>query len=569
MGNLVPEESKIVRGVLSWLLVGQRQLHTKEVLELVDTRTTTQAVLSLCADFVVLDSTQDLFRFSHLSVREFLEEKTDVYGPLVLHDLATSMCISRVVALNVHAREDYACLYWLAHAEAATQGGTASPCEKSLHKLLCQPSKEINKWNRTIHEAVVKRRLSERSAVEEKLAQVLTKDFKPILVAASYGLTCLLNSMLNEITAVTLGQQINHDGSHAVVLSAKHGYVDNVLLLLGKGANINAGGGEYGTALQAASAEGHAFVVDMLLKHEADVDAKGGEDGTALQAASIWDHETIVQLLLDNGANVNAKGGKYGNALSAACWWNNQSIVQILLDRGADLNAALVAACYLSHTKSVRMLLSKGADVNAADKQYGTALEIASHEGNIEIVRMLLNKDANVYASGGKFFSAIFAALFLRRDARLASNPRRHWGVVATLLKHVATAPKPPRGRRWVIRSDWKKSLSISKWFNPLTLTPMRDWELRALNYRSLLDTSLVLKGMNQQYEFDVQVGNAGLLALQSKNADLQRLDERTAWYMEHYIPLATMELERWDSITQCDFLSWKSDRSTDLLATG
>jgi ankyrin repeat protein len=46
-------------------------------------------------------------------------------------------------------------------------------------------------------------------------------------------------------------------------------------MLLDKGANINAQGGEYGTALQAASAEGHKEVVEMLLGKGADDSGQG------------------------------------------------------------------------------------------------------------------------------------------------------------------------------------------------------------------------------------------------------------------------------------------------------
>ena len=89
-------------------------------------------------------------------------------------------------------------------------------------------------------------------------------------------------------------------------------------LLLKKGADVNAEGGEYGTALQAASCRGYETVVQLLLKKGADVNAEGGEYGTALQAASKNGHETVVQLLLKNGADVNAEGGEYGSALEAA-----------------------------------------------------------------------------------------------------------------------------------------------------------------------------------------------------------------------------------------------------------
>ncbi|KAF9061846.1 hypothetical protein BDP27DRAFT_1234481, partial [Rhodocollybia butyracea] len=47
-------------------------------------------------------------------------------------------------------------------------------------------------------------------------------------------------------------------------------------------------GGRYGNALQAAAAGGHEAVVHLLLEHGADVNACGGECGTALCAAAFW-----------------------------------------------------------------------------------------------------------------------------------------------------------------------------------------------------------------------------------------------------------------------------------------
>ena len=52
-----------------------------------------------------------------------------------------------------------------------------------------------------------------------------------------------------------------------------------------------------------------------LLEMGADVNAQGGNYGNALQAASYGGHKAIAKLLIDKGADVNAQGGEYGNAL--------------------------------------------------------------------------------------------------------------------------------------------------------------------------------------------------------------------------------------------------------------
>jgi ankyrin repeat protein len=48
--------------------------------------------------------------------------------------------------------------------------------------------------------------------------------------------------------------------------------------------------------------------VTLLLEKGADVNAQGGHYGNALQAASGGGHDSIVTLLLEKGADVNAQG---------------------------------------------------------------------------------------------------------------------------------------------------------------------------------------------------------------------------------------------------------------------
>jgi Ankyrin repeats (3 copies) len=159
---------------------------------------------------------------------------------------------------------------------------------------------------------------------------------------------------------------------------------------------VNAQGGLYGNALQAASAGGHEGIVRLLLQSGADINAQGGNYGNALQAASARGHEGIVRLLLQSGADVNAQGGLYGNALQAASAGGHEGIVRLLLQSEADVDAqggyygnALQAASAGGHEGIVRLLLQSEADVDAQGGHYGNALQAAGgHEG---IVRLLID----------------------------------------------------------------------------------------------------------------------------------------------------------------------------------
>ncbi|KAK5988479.1 Ankyrin repeat domain-containing 50-like protein [Cladobotryum mycophilum] len=125
-------------------------------------------------------------------------------------------------------------------------------------------------------------------------------------------------------------------GPHGTALHAllrveieRSSYVDwfnnRLRFLLKRGADVNLVAGEYGPALQAACA----------MPLGIDVNAQGGLFCTALQAAAYTGRTESIALLLRKGARVNIRGGKYGSALNAAIVKGHWNIVQILLDAGA------------------------------------------------------------------------------------------------------------------------------------------------------------------------------------------------------------------------------------------
>jgi ankyrin repeat protein len=198
--------------------------------------------------------------------------------------------------------------------------------------------------------------------------------------------------------------------------------------LLQRGADVNAQGGNHGSALQAASYHGHYEIVQMLLDKGADVNAQGGYHGNALRSASSRGYYEIVQVLLDKGADVNAQGGYLGNALQSASSGGHYEIVQMLLDKGADVNAqggeyssALSAASHKGHDKIVQLLLENNANVNAQDGEYGNALQAASFSGHYKLVQMLLDKGANVNAQA-RFKHKLFKVHAMLRGRKIANK---------------------------------------------------------------------------------------------------------------------------------------------------
>ncbi|KAJ7274632.1 ankyrin repeat-containing domain protein [Mycena rebaudengoi] len=258
---------------------------------------------------------------------------------------------------------------------------------------------------------------------------------------------------------------VNVPGDYGTVLhvACRQGFMEIVQVLLDHGADSNTAGGEYANALQATAsceysnfllhrqpeavsraeydridASGRTEIVQMLLQKSAHVNAKGGKYGSALQAASKAGHMEIACVLLENGADVHALGGKYGTALSAAVANNHMDMICLLLDNGADINSSdLQTACSRGHTKLVEFLLWKGADINAAGGELGSALQAAAANGHADVVQILLDNGARVNAAGGLYGGALQAVCGKEPSADAWYDLSGYWAEVRRRVKIV------------------------------------------------------------------------------------------------------------------------------------
>jgi ankyrin repeat protein len=138
-------------------------------------------------------------------------------------------------------------------------------------------------------------------------------------------------------------------------------------------------------------------VVRLLLDKGADVNAQGGEYGNALQAASSEGHEAVVRLLLDKGADVNAQGGFYSNALHAAAYAGNNEVLEHLIEKDSVTQpqdpydrTLLWWAAAGGRTTTVQVLISQyNYDSRIADKFGRTPLWIATKKGHHAVSELL------------------------------------------------------------------------------------------------------------------------------------------------------------------------------------
>jgi ankyrin repeat protein len=365
------------------------------------------------------DSNRTELQLAHFSVKEYLISHrldSDI-APKFQEPIARAAIAKVCLAYLLHFSQEvppeeirqrfpfayYSARYWMTNASGAKDSDNRVP--EFINELFCYQEASYNICY-SLHRP--DQRWSDGPVNRGE------KPASGLYYAAVGGLLHTVDRQLNR------DAEVNAEGGYfgnALQAASFNGHEQIVRLLVEKGANVNAEGGWYGNALQAASSSDHEQIVRLLVEKGANVNAEGVEYGNALQAASYGGHEQIVRLLVEKGANVNAQGGELGNALQAASYGGHEQIVRLLVEKGANVNAqgghfgnALQAASFNGHEQIVRLLVEKGANVNAEGGEYGNALQAASYGDHEQIVRLLVEKGANVNAQGGWYGNALQAA---------------------------------------------------------------------------------------------------------------------------------------------------------------
>lgn len=124
------------------------------------TELTIESILNLCSNFVVFDTGQDVFRFAHLSVREYLESKSEYTWKLANSDAAETCLYTLLVhsqpyrlskqgGINLPSTHEipigkflhskfysYAATFWSSHVKSAGNMRFSHTLQKLLHVFI-------------------------------------------------------------------------------------------------------------------------------------------------------------------------------------------------------------------------------------------------------------------------------------------------------------------------------------------------------------------------------------------------------------------------------------------------
>lgn len=192
--------------------------------------------------------------------------------------------------------------------------------------------------------------------------------------------------------------------------------------LLDAGADPNATGGKYYTALQAACYAGHLEIVDVLLKRGADLHASYDEaeypwfKQDALGKAIDSGHTVIVKRLLEKGADPNGCSAKSKVSALHRAAKTNADIVRLLIDAGAAVDALdqrddtpIGQAVCEDKREIVELLLQRGADVNIRRLRTQSLLELSVPYKSLEITTALVQAGADIESIDVAFRSILLA----------------------------------------------------------------------------------------------------------------------------------------------------------------
>jgi excisionase family DNA binding protein len=192
----------------------------------------------------------------------------------------------------------------------------------------------------------------------------------------------------------------------ALLNAAREGDHQKIGLLVGEGADVNAGGGDGWTPLMTAALDGDVETVRALFGGRVDENAACNKGWTALMTATIEGHVEVVRALVEHGAQVDARNNKGWTALRFAVAMDETAILRLLLDAGADANicddegrTALMQAACENLSESCQALLDGGAYTQVKDRYGQTALMLARKYGHAKIIRLL--KEAGAKAVNG------------------------------------------------------------------------------------------------------------------------------------------------------------------------
>jgi predicted acetyltransferase len=357
-------------------------------------------LLDVCQNLVVHDGQQNVMRFAHLSVREFLETK-------VLDRQAAEMVASACLAILLHpctlniqpiASTDftpfhrYSIRYWPEHVLRCND-----PTSQLSSILSAFMGSFVHPADTYIHWLEAATTMSDHDVIDyvfqDTIRRLRSTPPNPLFAAAYFGFK----------------------------KGCSHLWEPNTF-------DPNCTNDAQETLLYLASSQGHTATVRLLLQNGADINHTIHRDEKAPLLAAIQGHHSkVLDVLLDAGAKFNST--EYPNIILAGASVGNGAVMQQLLQRDASIKiteAVVIAAARNNSGKEVMQQLMQRDDNIKITEAIVTAVARNVDSGK-EVLQQLLQRDANIEiteaaitaAARNKYSGKEVMQLLLQKDASI------------------------------------------------------------------------------------------------------------------------------------------------------
>lgn len=450
--GLHAHERQLAERAFKWVLVALEPINRKDFLLAVSqdpnggevryhSEVDEDLLLGLCCNLLVIDSQLDVWRFSHLSVAEYLEEHQlsanqahlDI-GRICLYWLVDKAYLSAKYAVFGSYSESFPLgCYAHRHVFEHIADRKEQADDRCLAVLLDRflgtyehPTQAFSHWIQQSGYRITRRR---------HMYQSIEGDGGIIMVhvICALGLHSVLHRWAErDLTRFkNLVTRVDALGESPLGVAAYHGHTNTCALLVELGVDPNRlVEGQRESALNMAARAGHLETVAMLLDVGAQVSPPTANPiDSPLVPAVLSGNPLVIERIVANGADPNLQiPGPYGSVLAEAATNKSASMqMQTLLKAGADVNmqlgrdsygSALAAAASLGSTDSAASLISHGATIDLPLQwgKFGSALAAAAAYGVADTVHHLVSRGANVNMplENGCYGSALVTAVVHR-----------------------------------------------------------------------------------------------------------------------------------------------------------
>ncbi|KAG9386664.1 Arp Ankyrin repeat protein [Pyrenophora tritici-repentis] len=422
----------VFKNTLCWLLCARKTLSTEELLCAVSIDSESGSsvkvpskdlVLKICNNFIVFDPQLDTFRFAHLSVREYLEQRPE-YGSTTTNALAAEMCLWIVLSASSNIATEklllqlgysanalpkafeqictYADIYWPEHCFGGS-GSIIALWNKRLRKHLA----EYDYWD-------------VKMPLEDTFPRVDSETCIGIFVSCAFDFEELIGAKVED--SAEAKDSLNRNNRSPLHIATTNGSCASVAKLLMMDQPRVETTQEVVVAAARSYRNGKEIMTLLLDKRSNEVQIT--QEVVVAAAGNEYNGKEIITLLLDKRGDevqitqevVVAAAGNYGNGKEVMTLllnkrgdevqitqevvvaavgneYNSKEIITLLLNKRGDevqiTQEVVVAAAGNNRKEVMTLLLDKRGDEVQITQEVVVA---AAGNNGKEIITLLLDK---------------------------------------------------------------------------------------------------------------------------------------------------------------------------------